>query len=207
MTQQANDPIRIPTVQEVLDEIISWFREVHLRKLSPDLPLSSYKWLKLEDVLELVDTLRHQFSFKYPDRDVNVSLLHGMTATEIAVFVLPLIRQARVADPRACDPGAHKPVSPTNRRPWQQQALKEERCVHCGRRIKRMRSGWYLVNKEPEFYIPPPAVTPRLEPLPLESQLMSSYQRSEPTERNWSLIFAFVLFLIVAAFMVFVVRD
>ncbi len=157
MWQQAKDPIHTPAPEEIREEIVEWFSQVYLRKIAPDLPLSSYRWIKLRDVLELVDNLRHHFRFTYPDRDVNVLLLHGMTATGIAAFVFPLIQRARAADPRPCEPGAHMPVNPTNRRPWQEQALEEEVCVHCGRKIKRMRSGWYLVNKEPESYIPPSA--------------------------------------------------
>ena len=168
MGHEAKAGILIPTAQEVRDEIIDWFRDVHLHRISRDRPLSSYKWLELGHVLDVIDILRHHFRFKYPDRDVNVLLLHEMTPNEIAVFVLPLIRRARAADPRPCEAGAHKPVNPTRRRPWQEQALAEQTCVRCGRRIKRMRSGWYLVNKEPEWYVPPPAVIPRLQRLSSE---------------------------------------
>lgn len=154
MSHRAKEPIHTPAVEEIREEIIDWFGQVYLRKIAPELPLSFYVWIKLPDVLKLVDNLRHCFRFMYPDRDVNVLLLHGMTATEIAAFLFPFIGRARAADPRPCEPGAHRPVNPTNRRPWQEQALEEQVCIHCGRTIKRMRSGWYLVNKES---VPPSA--------------------------------------------------
>ena len=151
MDQQANEPIPMPTDHEVREAMIEGVQAIHGHKISPELPLSSYIWFRHIDVLELIDRLRHQFRFRYPDREVNVLRLHGMTPSEIAAFVLPYIRKARENDPQPCKAGTHKPVNPTNRRPWQEQALQEEICIRCGRQIKRMRSGWYLVNKEREY--------------------------------------------------------